>query len=219
MASGSVVVLPDPRELAATRVGLAAMRLLEAKPESLEALRDVMVIFEQLGVLARTTLQSEFPCEHDASQIESRFEWEKIVFFLTSTGIFPGLENMLIGLAELDRGRHPESLKPFTTGKGSGSRTTYEELFVHKRVVEAADRLKDLCVKDAERETRLKACGTNGWTIERYREACAQAAPPFWVEAGAYSYLGLDDTEILIKGLIVMAKDLRAHRPRRSQAE
>ena len=219
MALGSVTVLPDARELAATRVALAASRLLEAEPESLEALRDVMVIVEQLGVLARRTLQAEFPCEHDASQIESRFEWEKIVFFLTSTGIFPGLENMLIGLAELDRGRQPASLKPFTTGKGSGSRTTHEELFVHKRVVEAADRLKELCVKDAERETRLKACGTNGWTIERYREACAQAAPPFWIQADTYSYLGLDDVETLIRELIVIAKDLRDHRPRRGQAE
>jgi hypothetical protein len=198
---------------AATQIVRSTMRLVERAPTRFPPIADLLLIIENLGNLARDVIEAEFPVEYGIEDLEGRSNWFKTVSFLAMTGAFPALEQLAAALSDLDRGRQPESLKPFYTGKGSGARTTHFELMVQQQAVEAADRVASFCVKDEERDAAFQACGATARTIERYRESCLKGWPMYWPRQDACVVLERDEAESALRGAMQRAKLLKNTRP------
>jgi hypothetical protein len=205
--------LPASTAEAARQILRSALRLAAGRNAGFPPLADLHLILENLGRLARDTIEAEFPVEHGIDDLEGRSDWFRIVSFLAGTGAFPALNQLAIALSELDRGRQPDSLKPFYTGKGSGARTTHFELMVQQQAVEAADRVASFCVKDEERDAIFKSCGASARTIERYRESCTKGWPMYWPREDACADLDRDQAEDALRLAMQHAKLLQASRP------
>ncbi len=205
------------RRVAALRIARSAARLVDADPQSHIALADLMQILENLGILARETINAEFPVQHSLDDAEGRNNWWRAVSFLSATGLFPGIQDLSVALSELDRGRQPESLKPMLTGRGSGARTTHYELYIQKRAVEAADRIGSFCLKDEERDAHLAECGATKRTIERYRESCLKAWPMFWPENDDAGDVNFEAAKQDLRTLMQQAKLLAEERPSKAR--
>lgn len=186
------------RDWAAFLIARSARRLVETDPDQRIALADILIVLSELGVLARETIDAEFPAEESIDEMEGRLNWKRTLLFLDTAKLFPGIRGLLTALGELNRGRRPESLAPLIAGKGSGSRTTHRKLPHMKSAVEAGDRIAALCVKQAERDKRLKDCGTTAWSLDRYRAACNEAAPHFWIDEMACRDLSIEEAELML---------------------
>lgn len=203
----------------AAKIMRAAQRLTVLPPESPLALANILIILEQLGTLARGTIEIEFPAVDSLDEIEGRNNWMRTLHFLAATNLFPGINDLFLALSELNRGRQLPSLKPLITGKGSGSRTTYQELAIQKQAVELGNRISAFATKDAEREQRFRDCGTSQWTLDSYRKSCNDAAPIYWPEEDAFSNLGPEEAESFLGLQIALLKQLRSKRRKQPQAK
>lgn len=208
-----------PPEETVAHIMRSATRLAVLPPESPLALTNVFNVLENLGVLARRTMELQFPADESVDEVEGRRNWLTAVLFLSAANLFPGMNDLFLALSELQRGRQLPSIMPIIAGKGSGSRTTYQELTVQKRAVEAGERISQTCVKDAERDVLLRSCGTSQWTLDGYRKACNEAAPIYWIEKDAYSGLEPDEAILLLGLQIILLKQLRSKRGKRNQAK
>lgn len=206
---------PDPEE-AAKQIIRSAVRLAQRTPGGFPAIADVFLILQSLRHLAGEAIETEFAEVRGPDHAAARLSWFRTISFLCATGTFPALEQLALALSDLDRGRQPESLKPFYTGRGSGARTTHYELKVQKGVVEAADRIASLCVKDEERDAHLAECGTSKRTVERYRESCRKGWPMFWPEDRTCIDLDIDQAKSALRTFVQQAKILAEARPSKS---
>lgn len=208
--------LDSERRDAARQIIRSTLRLAAGAASGFPPEADLLLALENLGVLAREAIDAEFPVRHTVDDMEARLDWFHMLYFLSRTKAFPALDQLGVALAELDRGRHPESLKPFYTGKGSGARTTPLELTVQQQAVEAADRVASFCVKDEERDTIFASCGVSARTIERYRESCMKGWPIYWPREDACAELDRGAAEDALRSAMQHAKLLQAERPSKS---
>lgn len=176
-----------------------------------DALANVLLIIQELGVLARDVIDREFPVSESIETLEGRRNWMRLLYMLSRVGTFPGLTQLHLVLGELSRGHQLASVKPLIAGSGTKPRKLWEELLIHKRAVEAADRLDADGKFFDEKEAVLKECGTTHATIETYRQACMLGIPQLWPENGAMSHLSFEDTKAELKSSIASAKYLHKY--------
>jgi hypothetical protein len=205
--------LPKEKAEATTQILRSTVRLAVGSADGFPPLADLLMIIENLGKLARDTIDEEFPVKHSVDDLEGRSNWFRIVSFLANTGAFPPLNSLAVALSELDRGRQPDSLKPFYTGQGSGSRIPHFELTVQQQAVEAADRVASFCSKDEQRDAEFRDCGVSARTIERYRESCMKGWPMFWPRDDALADHDLPQAREALRSAMKHAKLLQNTRP------
>jgi len=196
----------------ASEIAWHSRNLRYASEGSEEALTEIYFILRLVGKLGGVTLNKFFPVDWAIEDIEGRRNWLTAVSFLSITGLIGGLNELELAMFELNRGRQLASMAPLLTGKGSGKRTSYGEIFLRKKAIEFAARVASFCVKDAELVAKLKECGLSRRTLERFKEDFVAAPPPFQIREGAADCLSQAQAEAALKETMTSIKQCRERR-------